>query len=60
MLQTEGRKHWKVYVPRDPGEIHPLESSGNFTDADFKGQQPVFDGWLEKGDVMYVPRLVLD
>jgi lysine-specific demethylase/histidyl-hydroxylase NO66 len=53
ILQTEGRKHWKVFVPE---ELHPLESSGNFTDSDFDGQVPVFNGWLDQGDILYIPR----
>jgi hypothetical protein len=28
IVQTEGRKHWKVYAPKNPREALPLESSG--------------------------------
>jgi len=56
MLQVEGRKHWKIYAPRDLDETLPLESSRNFTDKDFANFKPIFDGWLEQGDILYVPR----
>uniref|UniRef100_A0A1I8C2U1 Bifunctional lysine-specific demethylase and histidyl-hydroxylase n=1 Tax=Meloidogyne hapla TaxID=6305 RepID=A0A1I8C2U1_MELHA len=51
MLQTEGRKHWKIYAPES------LEDSNDtFKDSDFTDLLPVFDGWLDQGDVLYVPR----
>lgn len=56
MLQTEGKKYWKIYGPEESDDALPLESSGNFTDADFADRKPVFEGWLEEGDTLYVPR----
>lgn len=56
MLQTEGRKHWKIYAPESLDDTLPLESSDNFKDSDFADRKPVFDGWLDQGDVLYVPR----
>uniref|UniRef100_A0A914CY78 Bifunctional lysine-specific demethylase and histidyl-hydroxylase n=1 Tax=Acrobeloides nanus TaxID=290746 RepID=A0A914CY78_9BILA len=56
IVQTEGRKHWKVYAPKNPREALPLESSGNFTEADMVGRKIVFNDWLEQGDVLYIPR----
>ncbi|CAJ0579289.1 unnamed protein product, partial [Mesorhabditis spiculigera] len=31
-------------------------SSGNFSDKDMKGRQLCFEGWLEQGDMLYLPR----
>uniref|UniRef100_A0A915DGW4 Bifunctional lysine-specific demethylase and histidyl-hydroxylase n=1 Tax=Ditylenchus dipsaci TaxID=166011 RepID=A0A915DGW4_9BILA len=56
IVQTEGRKHWKVFAPENQNESLPMASSGNFTDADFEGKQAVFDDWLEEGDLLYIPR----
>jgi bifunctional lysine-specific demethylase and histidyl-hydroxylase NO66 len=56
MLQTEGRKHWKVYAPETMDDTLPLESSGNFKDSDFNDREPIFNDWLDQGDLIYVPR----
>uniref|UniRef100_A0A914HIU9 Bifunctional lysine-specific demethylase and histidyl-hydroxylase n=1 Tax=Globodera rostochiensis TaxID=31243 RepID=A0A914HIU9_GLORO len=56
MLQVEGRKYWKVYAPASADDTLPLESSGNFAESDFEGREPTFEGWLEQGDTLYVPR----
>ncbi|KAI1719545.1 cupin superfamily protein [Ditylenchus destructor] len=56
LLQTEGRKHWKVYAPTDEDTTLPMVSSENFTDSDFLNREPAFNGWLEAGDLLYLPR----
>jgi ribosomal protein L16 Arg81 hydroxylase len=56
MLQVEGKKYWKVYAPENAEHTLPLDSSQNFTDDDFKERKPIFEGWLEQGDLLYVPR----
>ncbi|CAK5076569.1 unnamed protein product [Meloidogyne enterolobii] len=56
ILQTEGRKHWKIYAPESLDDTLPLESSDNLNESDFMEREPVFDGWLDQGDVLYVPR----
>ncbi|KAH7730243.1 CBN-JMJC-1 protein [Aphelenchoides avenae] len=57
LLQTEGRKHWTVHAPKEADEMLPLQSSGNFTASDvLYGGNCVFKGWLEEGDVLYLPR----
>ncbi|PAV77681.1 hypothetical protein WR25_23519 isoform E [Diploscapter pachys] len=56
ILQVEGRKHWTVYAPRDAQEELPLESSGNFSPSDLSGRRSVWEGWVETGDMLYVPR----
>jgi ribosomal protein L16 Arg81 hydroxylase len=51
ILQVAGRKQWVVYAPT---RIHPLE-----TDVDSTPQpasEPVWDGILEDGDMIYLPR----
>lgn len=50
ILQVSGRKHWKVYPPT---RLHPLEHDA----APPKPiMQPVWDGILEDGDMVYIPR----
>ena len=56
LLQVEGRKYWRVWAPESSDEELPLESSDNFTEEEMKGRVPVFEGWIEKGDVIYIPR----
>nr|CAD2202537.1 unnamed protein product [Meloidogyne enterolobii] len=53
ILQTEGRKHWKIYAPESLDDTLPLESSDNLNESDFMEREPVFDGWLDQGDVLY-------
>ncbi|KAK6015611.1 cupin family protein, partial [Ostertagia ostertagi] len=56
LLQLEGRKYWKVYAPDSRDNELPRESSGNFTDEDMKDRKPTFEGWIEAGDLLYIPR----
>ena len=51
ILQLSGRKHWKIYPPTRP---YPLKD-----DAEKNlppSGPPVFDGVIEDGDFLYVPR----
>ena len=51
MIQVAGRKHWRVYAPT---RQHPLKN-----DIEAPPQPtgaPAFDGILEDGDVLYIPR----
>ena len=67
----EGKKHWKVYEPIDDDEILPRESSGalelrylsryyrtigNLTAAEMHGRQIAWEGCVNAGDLLYVPR----
>ena len=51
VLQLSGRKHWKIY---EPTRLHPLlDDVETPTRPD---EQPVWDGIIEDGDVLHVPR----
>ncbi|KAK6758744.1 hypothetical protein RB195_016144 [Necator americanus] len=56
LLQLEGKKYWKVYAPDSSDDELPLDSSGNFNDDDMKDRKPTFEGWIEAGDLLYIPR----
>ena len=51
VLQIAGRKHWKVY---NPTEAYPYLRP--VSDAVFPVEQPVFDGVIERGTLLYLPR----
>ena len=54
ILQTEGRKHWKVYAPRSRQEEMPRFSSRNFEQSEIG--DPILECDLEAGDLLYFPR----
>lgn len=54
ILQTEGKKHWRIYKPRAENETLPRTSSKNF-DQDEIGA-PIMEVILEAGDMLYFPR----
>jgi ribosomal protein L16 Arg81 hydroxylase len=51
VLQIEGRKHWKVYQPTSD---YPYWDS--VTSKAYPTAEPVFDGVLEAGSLLYMPR----
>jgi cupin superfamily protein len=51
ILQAFGRKHWKVYRPTRP---YPLAK--DLVENIPPAEEPVWDGLLEDGDVLYIPR----
>jgi len=55
MLQLEGKKHWKIYGPRDPSEVLPRYSSENLSQSEMTSE-PVIEVDLEPGDMIYMPR----
>ncbi|XP_072932916.1 bifunctional lysine-specific demethylase and histidyl-hydroxylase NO66 [Epargyreus clarus] len=54
ILQAEGKKHWKIYKPREDNEVLPRVSSKNFTDNEIG--DPILEVTLEAGDMLYFPR----
>jgi hypothetical protein len=52
ILQIEGPKHWKVFRPTDRYPVtYKTERKPDLLSLD-----PVFDGVLKPGDVLYIPR----
>ena len=51
ILQLSGRKHWKVYRPT---RLHPLLGETEQTQP--PTEEPIWDGILEDGDMIYLPR----
>uniref|UniRef100_A0A915DGV8 Bifunctional lysine-specific demethylase and histidyl-hydroxylase n=1 Tax=Ditylenchus dipsaci TaxID=166011 RepID=A0A915DGV8_9BILA len=49
IVQTEGRKNWKVFAPENQNESLPMASSGNFTDADSRESRLCLMTGLRKG-----------
>ncbi|KAH8323155.1 hypothetical protein KR074_007762, partial [Drosophila pseudoananassae] len=54
VLQVEGRKRWRLYMPVKPNDILARHSSGNFDQSELG--EAIFDEVLEAGDVLYFPR----
>uniref|UniRef100_A0A336L1S4 Bifunctional lysine-specific demethylase and histidyl-hydroxylase n=1 Tax=Culicoides sonorensis TaxID=179676 RepID=A0A336L1S4_CULSO len=54
VLQVEGKKHWRLYNPRNENEVLPRESSENFDQSEIGS--PILDVILEPGDLLYFPR----
>eukprot|EP01116_Phalansterium_solitarium_P022513 TRINITY_DN7461_c0_g1_i1.p1 TRINITY_DN7461_c0_g1~~TRINITY_DN7461_c0_g1_i1.p1 ORF type:complete len:741 (-),score=307.31 TRINITY_DN7461_c0_g1_i1:157-2379(-) len=54
VLQTEGAKRWRLYLPADDAAKLPRYSSKNFDQAEIGS--PVVDFVMEAGDFMYFPR----
>jgi len=51
ILQVSGRKHWKVYPPT---RLHPLTDDAEVAPA--PTGEPAWEGILEDGDAIYLPR----
>ncbi|KAL3103486.1 hypothetical protein niasHT_025353 [Heterodera trifolii] len=56
LLQIEGRQYFKVYSPANDEDTLPMDSSGIMSESDFDGREPTFDGWLEQGGTLYIPK----
>lgn len=53
ILQIHGRKHWKVY---EPTRLHPLKKEKDIEAAPEPTGEPIWDGILEDGGMLYMPR----
>ncbi|CAK1585689.1 unnamed protein product [Parnassius mnemosyne] len=54
ILQAEGKKHWRIYKPREENEVLPRVSSKNFSEDEIG--QPILEVTLQAGDMLYFPR----
>ena len=54
IMQTEGKKRWRLYEPTQEADILPLHSSRNFDQAELG--PCIMDVWLSAGDFLYAPR----
>ncbi|CAH0682959.1 unnamed protein product [Spodoptera exigua] len=54
ILQTEGKKHWKIYKPLNENEVLPRVSSKNYDQEEIG--EPIMEVTLEAGDMLYFPR----
>merc|ERR1711892_31875 len=54
LLQLEGKKHWKIYGPREDSEILPRFSSANLEQEEIGS--PIIETDMEPGDMIYMPR----
>ncbi|KAG8126100.1 hypothetical protein E2320_021233 [Naja naja] len=54
VIQLEGKKHWRVYSPRQQAEMLPRFSSSNFSQMEIG--EPILEIVLEAGDLLYFPR----
>ncbi|XP_026748823.2 bifunctional lysine-specific demethylase and histidyl-hydroxylase NO66 [Galleria mellonella] len=54
ILQAEGKKHWRIYKPRNDEETLPRVSSKNFNQNEIG--DPILEVTLEAGDLLYFPR----
>lgn len=52
-VQLIGRKRWRVFAPTFPLPLPQQKSKEHKHECP---QEPVFDGYLETGDVLYIPR----
>eukprot|EP01135_Chromosphaera_perkinsii_P009410 Nk52_evm86s1737 gene=Nk52_evmTU86s1737 len=55
LLQLEGSKRWRVYMPRNEDENLARTSSGNFKPEEVV-DKPVIDEIVREGDLLYFPK----
>lgn len=54
ILQIEGKKRWRLYMPPNENEYLPRYSSKNFDQSEIG--EPILDTIVSAGDLLYFPR----
>ncbi|XP_029171016.1 ribosomal oxygenase 1 [Nylanderia fulva] len=54
ILQIEGKKRWRLYMPPNENEYLPRYSSKNFDQSEIG--EPILDTIVSAGDMLYLPR----
>ncbi|XP_017965707.1 bifunctional lysine-specific demethylase and histidyl-hydroxylase NO66 [Drosophila navojoa] len=54
VVQVEGRKRWRLYAPPQQSDVLARTSSRNYKQEELG--KPLFDAFLEAGDILYFPR----
>ncbi|KAL6442849.1 hypothetical protein ACFW04_002719 [Cataglyphis niger] len=54
ILQIEGKKRWRLYMPPNENEYLPRCSSKNFDQSEIG--EPILDTIINAGDLLYLPR----
>ncbi|XP_070164345.1 ribosomal oxygenase 1 isoform X2 [Polyergus mexicanus] len=54
ILQIEGKKRWRLYMPPNENEYLPRCSSKNFDQSEIG--EPILDTIVSAGDLLYLPR----
>ena len=56
VIQTEGKKHWRVYEPPELTKTHPMERGKSKDCLDMNElKDPILDVILEQGSLLYIP-----
>ena len=59
LLQIEGKKYWNLYTPPEESMLLDIEPSKDFTADIIKKSKKYWSGFLNEGDILYMPRGVV-